>query len=90
MEFGDDDTETIFRTGKSRKFGTIARPALRKLRMMEAATSLQDLRTPPGNRLEKLTGDRAGSWSIRINQQWRITFTPSGDALTNIRIEDYH
>lgn len=49
MEFGDNDTETIFRTGKSRKFGNIARPALRKLRMMEAATSLQDLRTPPGN-----------------------------------------
>ena len=65
-------------------------PALRKLRMLNNARSLQDLRSPPGNRLEKLKGNRAGQYSIRINDQWRICFVwRSGDAF-EVEIADYH
>ena len=66
------------------------RVALRKLRMLDAATRLEDLRVPPGNRLEKLKGDRAGQHSIRINDQWRICFVwKNGDAY-DVEIVDYH
>lgn len=66
------------------------RAALRKLLILDAAETLDDLRVPPGNRLEKLKGDRAGSYSVRINQQWRICFrwTPAGPE--DIEIVDYH
>lgn len=68
----------------------IERPALRKLAMLDAAENLDDLRTPPGNRLETLKGDRAGQHSIRINQQWRICFRwDRGDAY-EVEIVDYH
>jgi len=64
--------------------------ALRKLRMLDAATRLDDLRVPPGNRLERLRGDRSGQHSIRINDQWRICFRwDSGDAY-DVEIVDYH
>ncbi len=64
--------------------------ALRKLRMLDAAMSLSDLRVPPGNRLERLRGDRAGQHSIRINDQWRICFRwHEGDAY-DVEIVDYH
>lgn len=64
--------------------------ALRKLRMLEAAASLTDLRVPPGNRLERLRGDRSGQYSIRINDQWRICFRwREGDA-HDVEIADYH
>ena len=64
--------------------------ALRKLIQLEAAERVEDLRVPPGNRLEKLKGDRAGSYSVRINEQWRIVFRfENGDAL-DVKIEDYH
>jgi len=64
--------------------------ALRKLAILDAADALSDLKVPPGNRLEKLKGDRAGEYSIRINQQWRICFrwTPAGPE--DIEIVDYH
>ena len=64
--------------------------ALRKLRLMHAAVDLQDLRMPPGNRLEALHGDRAGQYSIRVNAQWRVCFvwTPQGPA--EVEIVDYH
>ncbi len=69
---------------------TGVRVALRKLRMLDAAMSLSDLRVPPGNRLERLRGDRAGQHSIRINDQWRICFRwHAGDAY-DVEIVDYH
>ena len=67
----------------------IRRVAERKLAMLDAARSLEFLRVPPGNRLEKLRGDRAGQYSIRINGQWRICFRWQGDAL-DVEIVDYH
>jgi proteic killer suppression protein len=68
----------------------IERSALRKLAMLDAAESLEDLRTPPGNRLEALTGDRAGQHSIRINQQWRICFVWTAAGPEDVEIVDYH
>ena len=69
------ETEKIFNGEVSRDYpGDIQRKALRKLLLIDAATSINDLRTPPGNRLEKLSGDRSGQYSIRINEQWRICF----------------
>ena len=68
----------------------LQRVALRKLRMLDAAERLDDLRVPPGNRLERLRGDRAGQYSIRVNEQWRVCFRwRSGDA-TEVEIVDYH
>ena len=89
--FRDRDTERLFQRRPARKLGAnVQRTALRKLRMLDAATVLDDLRLPPGNRLEKLKGDRAGQHSIRINQQWRICFRwRSGDAY-DVEIVDYH
>jgi len=89
--FRDRDTERLFQRRPVRKLGSdIQKVALRKLRMLDAATVLDDLRLPPGNRLEKLKGDRAGQHSSRINQQWRICFRwRSGDAY-DVEIVDYH
>jgi proteic killer suppression protein len=71
--FRDRETERIFARQRSTKLPLgIQQIALRKLRMLNNATALDDLRVPPGNRLEKLTGDRASQYSIRINEQWRI------------------
>lgn len=68
----------------------LQRAALRKIRMVDAAESLDDLRVPPGNRLERLHGDRAGQYSIRINDQWRLCFRwHAGDAF-DVEIVDYH
>jgi toxin HigB-1 len=64
--------------------------ALRKLAMLDAAESLNDLRVPPGNRLEALRGDRVGQHSIRINQQWRICFTWTDAGPQDVQIVDYH
>jgi proteic killer suppression protein len=89
--FRDRDTERLFQRRPVRKLGSdVQKVALRKLRMLDAATVLDDLRLPPGNRLEKLKGDRAGQHSVRINQQWRICFRwRSGDAY-DVEIVDYH
>jgi proteic killer suppression protein len=89
--FKDKETERIWGGDKSRKFpGDIQDRAFRKLRQLDASTTLDDLRNPPGNRLEALKGDRAGQMSIRINGQWRICFVwDKGDAL-NVEIADYH
>src|SRR5262249_5201423 len=73
--FADSDTERVFRRERVGKFAPkLLRAALRKLLMMDAAESLDDLRVPPGNRLEKLAGDREGQYSIRVNDQWRVCF----------------
>jgi proteic killer suppression protein len=85
------ETERVWGGQSSRKFpGDIQDRALRKLRQLDASGSLDDLRNPPGNRLEALHGERAGQMSIRINGQWRICFQwHDGDA-TEIEIVDYH
>jgi proteic killer suppression protein len=89
--FGDRETERLFRRERVRRFpGNLQRPILRKLVVVDAAESLDDLRSPPGNRLEKLKGDRVGQHSIRINDQWRICFRwQNGDA-HEVQIVDYH
>lgn len=89
--FRDKETEKVFNRIYSKKLPeTIQQRALRKLRMIDAAAELNDLRVPPGNRLEALSGNREGQHSIRINNQWRICFTRSkGDAF-DIEIVDYH
>ena len=72
--------------------GSLARVALRKLLLLDASASLDDLRVPPGNRLEKLAGDREGQYSIRINDQWRICFEWPRETTgpLNVEIVDYH
>lgn len=89
--FGDKDTERIWRRERSRKLDQHAeRAALRKLLVMDAAETLDDLRVPPGNRLEKLRGDRRGQHSARINQQWRICFRWTDAGPEDVEIVDYH
>jgi len=68
----------------------VQRQALRKLLLLDAAESVEDLRVPPGNRLERLKGDRSGQYSIRINDQWRICFKWSGGNATDVEIVVYH
>lgn len=89
--FGDRDTERLFARAPVRRFpGGIQRSMLRKLVVVDAAEALEDLRVPPGNRLEKLKGDRTGQYSIRINDQWRICFRwHDGDAY-EVALVDYH
>jgi proteic killer suppression protein len=89
--FRDKGTERVFGRERVRRFDlTLQRLAQRKLAMLDAAETLNDLRVPPGNRLEKLTGMRRGQYSIRINDQWRICFQwHHGDAY-NVEITDYH
>jgi toxin HigB-1 len=89
--FGDKDTQAVWERRRSRKLDpVIQRTALRKLTMLDAAETLADLLVPPGNRLEKLAGDRAGQHSIRINQQWRICFFWSDAGPEDVEIVDYH
>ena len=89
--FRDKETERIFQREVSRKLPTtIQRVALRKLLIIHAAVKLHDLRVPPGNQLEALSGDRKGQHSIRINKQWRTCFVwHNGDAY-DVEISDYH
>jgi len=89
--FADTEAELIWSGRRSRKLPPdIQAVALRKLRLLNQAQVLQDLRVPPGNRLEALRGDRVGQYSIRINDQWRICFTWSEGAASNVQIVDYH
>ena len=90
-EFHCRESEKIFNRRPSRKIpGEIHRIALRRLLLLDAAESLDDLHSPPGNQLEKLRGDRKGQYSIRINEQWRICFEwKQGDAY-RVEIVDYH
>ena len=89
--FADAETERVFRRLASRRLSAeVQRVAYRKLVVIDAAESLNDLRIPPGNRLEKLKGDREGQYSIRVNEQWRICFRwKEGDAY-DVEIADYH
>ena len=91
QSFADDETKLIWQGRRSRRLpGDIQSIALRKLRLLHAARLLQDLRVPPGNRLESLKGNRAGQWSIRINDQWRICFTWEDGGPRDVGIVDYH
>ena len=84
------DTEKLFNDINVKKFRAISRPARIKLELLNATVSLNSLRIPPGNRLERLKGDRAGQNSIRINDQWRICFTWQDDNAHDVEIVDYH
>jgi len=88
--FQNRETEALYRTGASQRLGLVARIARRKLDMLHAARSLIDLRSPPGNRLEVLRGDRAGCHSIRINDQWRLCFRWFDGDVWEVEIVDYH
>jgi len=89
--FKDSETEKIYNLTRSRKLAQdIQQVALRKLRMLNNAKTINDLRIPPANRLEKLIGNRAGQYSIRINDQWRICFDWQEDNAYNVEIVDYH
>ncbi len=89
--FKDSETEKIYNLTRSRKLPSdIQQIALRKLRMLNNAKTINDLRIPPANRLEKLVGSRAGQHSIRINDQWRICFDWRDDNAYNVEIVDYH
>ncbi|MCY1305992.1 Toxin HigB-1 [compost metagenome] len=90
LSFRCEDTQVLFETGDSRRWRNILNVATRKLAMLNAATELRDLRSPPGNRLEQLAGNRAGQHSIRINDQWRICFEWTGAGPENVEIVDYH
>ena len=93
LDFRCDETKTIWQGRRSRRLpADIQDSALRKLRLLNAARRIEDLRVPPGNRLEALQGDRAGQWSIRINDQWRICFRWDGGqgGPSDVEIVDYH
>ena len=89
--FKNKETKKIFNRQKSKKLPSdIQQIALRKLRMLNRATTIQDLLIPPANRLERLKGDRIGQYSIRINSQWRICFEWQDGNAFNVEIVDYH
>jgi proteic killer suppression protein len=89
--WADVEAEKLFNRQRTRRLPSdIQRVALRKLLMLDAATTLEDLRVPPANRLEKLKGDREGQWSIRINDQWRVCFTWRDSNAYEVEIVDYH
>jgi len=90
QSFADKDTEQLFLTESNRRYSAISRIALRKLIQMNHAVVLQDLAVPPGNRLEALKGNYAGSHSIRINDQWRIVFRWTDAGPAEVAIVDYH
>lgn len=91
QSFADFETEKIWSGSSSRKLPTdIQAVALRKLRLLNQARVLEDLRAPPGNRLEALAGDRKGQHSIRVNDQWRICFVWEKGGPANVEIVDYH
>ena len=84
------DTEAIYEGKSPRRFRSIESVAQRKLQMIDDAVELRDLKSPPGNRLEALRGDRDGQHSIRINDQWRVCFVWTETGPMNVEIVDYH
>ncbi|HVI58595.1 MAG TPA: type II toxin-antitoxin system RelE/ParE family toxin [Luteimonas sp.] len=88
--FADGETQRLFETGKSRRYAAILDVATRKLAQLDAAQTLEFLRSPPGNRLEALKGDRKGQHSIRINDQFRVCFRWTQDGPEQVGIVDYH
>ncbi len=88
--FKSGETECLFRLERNHRWGNIERVALRKLVQLDLAANLEDMRAPPGNRLEALYGNRKGQWSIRINDQFRICFRWGAEGLEEVEIVDYH
>ena len=91
QDFSCKETEKIWNGGRSKKLpGDIQERAFLKLRQLHAAGILDDLRIPPSNRLESLSGDLKGFWSMRINQQWRLIFRWHDGKVSDVKITDYH
>ncbi len=88
--FADRNTEALFQRKPRKRFRPLARVALRKLLILHAASSLDDLKVPPGNCVEKLKGDRRRQSRIRINDQWRVCFRWKGGDAYDVEIVDYH
>jgi proteic killer suppression protein len=89
--FRDSDSEELWKTGSSRRLpAALRRPAFKKLAILNAALALENLRVPPGNRLEALRGDRAGQYSIRINDRYRVCFVWRDGNAHDVEIVDYH
>jgi proteic killer suppression protein len=90
QSFKDADTKELFETGSNRRWAAIQTVALRKLEQIETAVNLNDMRVPPGNRLEALKRDRAGQHCVRISKQYRICFVWKADGAHEVGIVDYH
>lgn len=90
LTFRCKDTEALYTGDSPRRFRAFQAQAERKLQMLDSANAIEDLRNPPGNRLEKLSGDRADQWSIRINSQWRVCFRFEDGHAYEVEIVDYH
>jgi toxin HigB-1 len=90
LSFACADTEKLFSGKRVARFDRFRAVAERKLEMLHRAITLADLRTPPRNMLEKLSGDRKGQWSIRVNDQYRLCFKFEGGNAFNVEIVDYH
>ena len=91
QSFSCVETEQLLATGKSRRLPPeILKRAVMRLTQLHAATQVEDLRVPPSNRLEALSGDRAGEWSIRINDRWRVCFRFADGHAHGVEIVDYH
>lgn len=90
LSFKCEETRKIYEGKRSRRFHAIQFVAERKLAMLDAATKFEDLKSPPGNRLKSLTGNRKGQFSIRINDQYRICFAWTPDGPADVEIVDYH
>ena len=88
--FRNSDTRSLFELGQVKRWRSIERQALRKLVQLDLAQNINDLRVPPGNRLEALSKDRKGQWSIRINDQFRVCFKWSDEGPSDVEIVDYH
>lgn len=88
--FKCQETQRLFTSGKTRRFRNVQAVVERKLAQLDAADTLDFLRSPPGNRLELLSGDRQGQYSIRINEQWRLCFLWTDKGAADVEIVDYH
>jgi len=89
--FGNEETQLFFTTAKSRRLPPeILKRTMMRLAQLDAATEINDLRQPPSNRLESLSGDRLGQWSVRINNRWRICFAFAHGNAQEVEIVDYH
>lgn len=84
------DTQALFRLRRVPRIVNVERPALRKLKQLDLARRIDDLRAPPAHRLEQLKGDRAGQWSLRVNDQFRICFRWTGSDAEDVEVVDYH
>ena len=90
VSFADEETAALFSGVRVKRFVNISSVAVRKLQQIDSAATLEALRSPPGNRLEALTGGRKGQCSVRINDQWRVCFVWKSDGVHNVEVVDYH